>query len=126
MIKNEVSTMSKSTTKSDTSKPATSSASPSDTSSTFSLVLGQNIKQKAEIIKKALCGFASKGNIDDVKEYITKNENVIREVYDEYGGGSEYLLAAYHDTHISNLKFALEYQRCLESKIAGDILFLDE
>lgn len=118
--------MSKSTTKSDKSKSATYSPSSSDTPSTSSLVSGQTVKQKAEIIKKALCGFASKGNIKDVKEYITKNENVIREVYDEYGGGSEYLLAAYHDTHISNLKFALEYQTCLESKIAGDILFLDE
>lgn len=55
-----------------------------------------------------------------------QHKDEIIKIYDQYGSGNDYLLKAYNLVCISNPKFATEYQRYLETEIAGDVLFSNE
>ncbi len=85
-----------------------------------------NMKSEAEKIKDELVSYAKSNNIEGVKEYIKSHKGEITKIYDQYGGENEYLRSAYNLICLSNPKFALEYQKYLETEIAGDVLFLNE
>ena len=82
--------------------------------------------QKAENIMTELVSYVSSSDINGVKEYIISHKIDIIKIYDQYGSGCEYLFAAYRLVYLSNDKFALAYQICLENEIDKDVLFLDE
>jgi hypothetical protein len=85
-----------------------------------------DMKGKAEKIREELISYAKHKDVKGVKEYVTQHRDEIIQIYDQYGGGSDYLLKAYNLVCISDPKFAAEYQRCLETEIAGDVLFSNE
>lgn len=83
-------------------------------------------KYNYDELKSILVGYAKNNDITGIKDFMSKNINLIIDTYCNYGSANDYLRKAYDITCFSQPHFASNYQEYLEANIAGDVLFSNE
>lgn len=86
------------------------------------------MKSSKNKIMNQLLGYAKNNDIQNMHNYIKKNENIFKDISISYGAEVNPVLREIYNTAFQheNYKFASEYQRDIQDLLGDNILFIDE